>query len=714
MRDRKRWKGLVALAMSVAMLFSQTVAYAQEGQPVEQMEDTEQAEIVEQAESPCVFYDLYARTESGEPMDGIQILVDYYGEEPFARVYYYSKEGNFNNGNYDGVNQSAGSTWAYTEDGYAKLMWVSTLENGTIYQGFPNNHLGGNVYGIEGYRVDGSLVYKATKDITDKVTVMEGDKKIGDVQFQIKAADDFIASPLQTFEYQVQNLADGWDITVMPSFTTSFVCNPITGEVMEGNGVRGEGGLISITATRKSDERLTPASYEFGGTQDLVFKFDNTLADDIKEVKEVYFAVQDNVQSAEWEWTSGFLIDNYGASYTYDLEKGEVVLKKDALSELIYGAHPSIGNTYIGQMTYIAKDGTEKTVNGDWYIKVLEKGSVTTKPISDCQITLGSTSVTYNGAAQTPAITVKDGSRTLTSGTDYTVAYKDNINVGTAQVTVTGKGSYTGTVTKEFTITNADIAGCTVSLNADSYVYNGTAKTPSVTVKDGTDTLKSGTDYTVTYANNTNAGTARVTVTGRGNYTGTVTKNFTIQKADQKFSYTKSYSKAYGSKAFTLNAKLKAGNGKLTYATSNKKVATVKNGKVTVTGTGAATITVKAARTANYNAASVTVTIKASPAKQTLKSLKAVKGRKLTVTWKKDTRATGYQIQYSTDKNFKKGVKTATVSKYKTVSKTITKLTKGKRYYVRVRSYKSAKVSGKTQKLYGAWSGAKRSGSIKK
>ncbi len=641
MRDRKRWKGLVALAMSAAMLFSQTVAYAQEGQPVEQMEDTEQAEIVEQAESPCVFYDLYARTESGKPMDGIQILVDYYDYSGYgdgiARVYYYSKEGNFNNGNYDGVDQSAGSTWALTEDGYAKLEWEGTLTDGTIYQGFPNNHLGGNVYGIEGYRVDGSLVYKATEDITDKVTVMDGDKKIGDVQFQIKAANDFIASPLQTFEYQVQNLADGWDITVMPSFTTSFVCNPITGEVMEGNGVRGEGGLISITATRKSDARLIPVSYEFDGTQDLVFKYDNTLADDIKEVKEVRFAVQDNVQPAGPDWLYTFLIDNYGASYTYDLEKGEVVLKKDAVSALV-SEHPAVGNTYIGQMTYIAKDGTEKTVNGDWYIKVLEKGSVTTKPISDCQITLGSTSVTYNGAA----------------------------------------------------------------------------KTPSVTVKDGTDTLKSGTDYTVTYANNTNAGTARVTVTGRGNYTGTVTKNFTIQKADQKFNYTKSYSKAYGSKAFTLNAKLKAGNGKLTYATSNKKVATVKNGKVTVTGTGAATITVKAAGTANYNAASVTVTIKASPAKQTLKSLKAVKGRKLTVTWKKDTKATGYQIQYSTDKNFKKGVKTATVSKYKTVSKTITKLTKGKRYYVRVRSYKSAKVSGKTQKLYGAWSGAKRSGGIKK
>ena len=701
MRDRKRWKGLVALAMSAAMLFSQTVAYAQEGQPVEQAETVGQTESVEQTKS-VQYFDLYAQTEDGEPIDGISI---YAGEGNTQSVF---DVGNicmhieipiFDKSSGEIRWYGADRTYDWiankTKDGYAKLLY-NEEEEGEVWQFTPANYEG------EGFL--------ETKDIITVIKVKDWEGNlIGDITLE--------DTTKPCVNYKVENLKEGWDITLSKSEITSFYENPVTGENVIGFSRNWNGEpeiLLSITAIRKSDARLAPVSYEFGGTQDLVFKFDNTLADDIKEVKEVLFAVQDNVQPAESDWLNYFLIDNYGASYTYDLEKGEVVLKKDALSELIYGAHPSIGNTYIGQMTYIAKDGTEKTVNGDWYIKVLEKGSVTTKPISDCQITLGSTSVTYNGAAQTPAITVKDGSRTLTSGTDYTVAYKDNTSVGTAQVTVTGKGSYTGTVTKEFTITNADIAGCTVSLNADSYVYNGTAKTPSVTVKDGTDTLKSGTDYTVTYADNTNAGTARVTVTGRGNYTGTVTKNFTIQKADQKFNYTKSYSKAYGSKAFALNAKLKAGNGKLTYATSNKKVATVKNGKVTVTGTGAATITVKAARTANYNAASVTVTIKASPAKQTLKSLKAVKGRKLTVTWKKDTRATGYQIQYSTDKNFKKGVKTATVSKYKTVSKTITKLTKGKRYYVRVRSYKSAKVSGKTQKLYGAWSGAKRSGSIKK
>lgn len=334
--------------------------------------------------------------------------------------------------------------------------------------------------------------------------------------------------------------------------------------------------------------------------------------------------------------------------------------------------------------------------------------------LENASVTLSQNSYTYTGSAIEPNVKVTYAGKTLNEGTDYAVSYLDNISAGTVQVILTGTVNYTGTVTKAFTIACADIARCTVSFNADSYVYNGTAQTPAITVKDGNNILKSGTDYTVTYANNANAGTAQVTVTGRGNYTGKAAKTFTIQKAAQTFNYTKSYSKAYGSKSFTLDTKLKAGNGSLTYATSNEKVAAVKDGKVTVTGTGIATITVKAAGNANYNETSVTVTIKVSPAKQTLKSLKNVKGKKLTVKWKKDTRATGYQIQYSTDKNFKKGVKTATVSKYKTVSKTITKLTAGKRYYVRVRSYKSVKVSGKTQKLYGAWSGAKRSGSIKK
>ena len=75
-----------------------------------------------------------------------------------------------------------------------------------------------------------------------------------------------------------------------------------------------------------------------------------------------------------------------------------------------------------------------------------------------------------------------------------------------------------------------DISSCTVTVSPTSYTYDGTAKTPTVTVKDGTTTLKSGTDFTVSYSNNINVGTATVSISGKGNYKGSVTKYFTISK----------------------------------------------------------------------------------------------------------------------------------------------------------------------------------------
>ena len=158
------------------------------------------------------------------------------------------------------------------------------------------------------------------------------------------------------------------------------------------------------------------------------------------------------------------------------------------------------------------------------------------KTISSNNVSLSQYSYTYDGKAKKPTVTVKDGAIVLKEGTDYTVTYSNNINIGTAEVTVTGKGNYTGMVTKEFTITKADppeqgvknLSQCTIKLSKSSYAYDGKAKKPAVTVKDGKTVLKEGTDYTVTYSNNINAGTAKVTVTGKGNYKGTVTKSFTI------------------------------------------------------------------------------------------------------------------------------------------------------------------------------------------
>ena len=140
---------------------------------------------------------------------------------------------------------------------------------------------------------------------------------------------------------------------------------------------------------------------------------------------------------------------------------------------------------------------------------------------------LSVTSYTYDGKAKTPGVTVKDGTKTLVNGTDYTVKYSNNVNVGTATVTVTGKGNYTGSKSTTFRI-NAKTLPSNPVLSATSYIHDGKAKTPGVTVKDGTKTLVNGTDYTVKYSNNVNVGTATVTVTGKGNYTGTKSAAFKI------------------------------------------------------------------------------------------------------------------------------------------------------------------------------------------
>ncbi|HCL21242.1 MAG TPA: hypothetical protein DHW47_04800 [Oscillibacter sp.] len=134
----------------------------------------------------------------------------------------------------------------------------------------------------------------------------------------------------------------------------------------------------------------------------------------------------------------------------------------------------------------------------------------------------------YTGSTIEPTVTVKDGSKTLTAGTDYTVTYKDNTDVGTAKVIVTGKGNYTGSVETKFNITAKALTASMVH-DIAAQTYTGSPIVPELTVKDGKTALSKDTDYTVEYQNNLNAGTATVTVTGKGNYSDSVSKTFTIE-----------------------------------------------------------------------------------------------------------------------------------------------------------------------------------------
>ena len=209
---------------------------------------------------------------------------------------------------------------------------------------------------------------------------------------------------------------------------------------------------------------------------------------------------------------------------------------------------------------------------------------------------------------QKPAPVVKVGSAVLAAGTDYTVSYSNNINAGTATVTITGNGRYTGSKTIEFTISPASVSTFSVT-GISNRTYNGAAQTQAPVVKLGSRTLAAGTDYTVSYSNNINAGTAAVTITGKGNYAGTVSKTFTIAKAAQSFSVSGAPSVECG-KTTKINAAGAKETSTYYFVSSNTAVAAVAgDGTVTGKNPGTASITISTPATANYNAATWTVTI---------------------------------------------------------------------------------------------------------
>ena len=236
--------------------------------------------------------------------------------------------------------------------------------------------------------------------------------------------------------------------------------------------------------------------------------------------------------------------------------------------------------------------------------------------ISKASVTLSTSTYAYDGKAETPSVTVKVGGKTLKKDTDYTVSYSNNTKVGTAKVTITGKGNYTGSVSKTYSIKN-NFKKATVS-GISTKAFTGKNITQSITVKYNGKTLKNGTDYTVSYSNNKSIGTATVKIAGKGSYTGTITKTFKI-----------------------------------------------------------------------------------NPAKQEIQKLTA-KSKAFFVDWAQKGSATGYEIQYATNSKFT-SAKKVTITNNKTDKTTVSKLSGKKKYYVRVRSYTTVKGT----KYYGAWSASK-------
>lgn len=225
---------------------------------------------------------------------------------------------------------------------------------------------------------------------------------------------------------------------------------------------------------------------------------------------------------------------------------------------------------------------------------------------------------TYTGEQITPIVSVGYGSGlTFIKDTDYTVEYGTNINAGVGKVTIKAiSGNNYTWDDKEvtFNIVAKSLTDSNVTLNQTSFRHTGSEIKPEPVVKDGNRVLAKGTDYELSYSNNTNIGdSASVKVTGKGNYKGEVTKNFSIiDKEPQVIIFEKGdLTKTYGDPTFPRAATFTKVYGTVKYTSSNTNVAEVNevNGMVTVKGVGTTTIKATATATDDYAQAEATYTL---------------------------------------------------------------------------------------------------------
>lgn len=348
-----------------------------------------------------------------------------------------------------------------------------------------------------------------------------------------------------------------------------------------------------------------------------------------------------------------------------------------------------LNNTNIGRATVMAT-----ATNDSYYIGTANGGFNISNTAGGMEITGYASSYTYTGYAITPDVVVTMNGRVLNRGTDYMVSYSNNTNVGTASMTVTGIGSFSGTKTINYTIEAKNIENC-LTTAVNNYQYTGGTYTPNISVTDSSTgkTLVAGTDYTITYSNNTNPGTASITVTALSkNYSGSKVIPFKILSAAVSGLRTSSIKNNSIKLAWTPQD---YADGYQICNSSNRVIATTSKNSYTIKGlTSCTTYRFKvrsyvenADGSISYGGFSTAVSAKTLLNTPKLKAVSTSKGR-VTLTWSKVAKATGYEIYYSTKKN---GVYT----RLKTVSKSSSRkyvdrgLASGERYYYTIRAYRT-------------------------
>lgn len=395
-----------------------------------------------------------------------------------------------------------------------------------------------------------------------------------------------------------------------------------------------------------------------------------------------FLITSSTISSGGWNGSNSFLDEGSGEiSGSVPVAPNNVKLTMDTSDAMYYtgkAVYPKVsisGMTENVDYTVTFSNNVEvgmgvATINGIGNNNgVITKNFRIIAPLSKCTIS-PIPAQQYTGSAVTPSLTIRCGNTVLMEGTDYTVTYSNNINIGTATATIRAlnNANFTGSTSVKFSIGN-DVGGFIISGYAPSYAYTGNAITPGVVVETGSKTLTLGTDYTVSYSNNVNAGTATITVTGK--YSGTQTANFIIEaKSIQSCDTSDVTDRTYTGDAYTPDITVSDGGKVLTKGVDY--TVTYRNN----TNPGTASILIQGT-SSNYTGTKV---ISFKIAAVAVKGLKAssVKYNSLKLSWTKQDYADGYQICNSNSKVIK------TVKKN---SASITGLSAGKAYKYKVRSY---------------------------
>lgn len=245
-------------------------------------------------------------------------------------------------------------------------------------------------------------------------------------------------------------------------------------------------------------------------------KYEYSFGEGTFEINKVPFNSNNMVLTVNGE----FIYDGIEKRPDVILKQGDKALVKDVDYTLDYHNNIDAGYAMI-------------TVNGigNYNGTLQTRFRINSKQLTNSSINVDTLNKEYTGDYITPNVVVKDGNKILEKNKDYYVYYNDNMFEGTATITIRATGNYSGEFERKFNIiiSKKNITQISnISIDTANKVYTGSNIKTSIVLKNGTNTLEEGTDYTVTYTNNKNYGTATVTITGKGNYEGVITKTFKI------------------------------------------------------------------------------------------------------------------------------------------------------------------------------------------